>query len=115
MYNSERPEIEELPSTAQLLRSTIIALGVALAILVTVVLPAEYGIDPTGAGRALGLTPMGETKKGLEREAEQDRKSNGRRELWARAAVSGPPGRGDRDGGNWVPICHSPDLHMVTR
>lgn len=49
-------------SRQQLLRSTLIALGVAAAILVTVVWPAEYGIDPTGAGRVLGLTAMGESK-----------------------------------------------------
>lgn len=56
MYNSEKPAPEELPSTAQLVRSTIIALIAAIAILVTIVLPAEYAVDPTGAGRALGLT-----------------------------------------------------------
>jgi hypothetical protein len=38
------------------------ALGVAAALLVVVVIPAEYGIDWTGAGRALGLTTMGEQK-----------------------------------------------------
>ncbi len=36
--------------------------GVAALLLVTVVLPAEYGIDWTGAGRLLGLTKMGEQK-----------------------------------------------------
>jgi hypothetical protein len=33
-----------------------LALFVALALLVTVVLPAEYNIDPLGTGEALGLT-----------------------------------------------------------
>ena len=33
------------------------------------VLPAEYGIDPTGVGRALGLTQMGEIKVQLAEEA----------------------------------------------
>ena len=28
------------------------------AILVTIVLPAEYGLDPLGTGRALGLTRL---------------------------------------------------------
>jgi len=77
MYNSEKPDLDELPSTAQLLRSTAIALVAALAILVTIVLPAEYAIDPTGAGRVLGLTEMGEIKEGLAKEAEQDKKSHG--------------------------------------
>jgi hypothetical protein len=42
--------------------STVIALLVAVLILTTVVLPAEYGIDPTGAGQLLGLTRIGQLK-----------------------------------------------------
>ncbi|MGQ5702858.1 transmembrane anchor protein [Sandaracinobacteroides sp. A072] len=38
----------------------------------TVVLPAEYAIDPTGAGRALGFTQMGEVKAQLAAEAAAD-------------------------------------------
>ncbi|HYD25937.1 MAG TPA: hypothetical protein VEB68_14200, partial [Croceibacterium sp.] len=34
------------------------AVAVAAAGLVVFVLPAEYGIDPTGAGAALGLTQL---------------------------------------------------------
>lgn len=59
----------ELPSAGKLLRSTLIALAVAVVLLVTVVLPAEYGVDPTRIGRALGLTQMGEIKVSLAREA----------------------------------------------
>jgi hypothetical protein len=59
----------ELPSSRTLLRSTLIALAVAAALLVTVVLPAEYALDPTGVGRVLGLTQMGEIKMSLAREA----------------------------------------------
>ncbi|MBB3019468.1 hypothetical protein FHR70_002533 [Microvirga lupini] len=73
MYNTDMPSRAELPSSAQLLRSTAIAAGVAAALLVTVVLPAEYGIDPTGVGRALGLAEMGEIKTQLHDEAEADR------------------------------------------
>ena len=57
------------PSARQLLRSTIIAALVAVALLVTCVLPAEYGKDPTGVGRLLGLTQMGEVKLALAEEA----------------------------------------------
>lgn len=57
------------PSARTLLRSTLIALGVAALILVTIVLPAEYGVDPTGIGRPLGLTQMGQIKMALEKEA----------------------------------------------
>lgn len=44
-----------VPSLGRLLTATFVALVVAAAILVTVVLPAEYNIDPLGTGRALGL------------------------------------------------------------
>jgi hypothetical protein len=73
MFNAQKPSLDELPSSAQLLRSTIIAAASAAAILVTVVLPAEYGIDPTGIGGALGLAEMGELKTQLAEEAEADR------------------------------------------
>ena len=59
----------ELPSSRTLLRSTAIAAGVAALLLVLVVLPAEYGVDPTGVGRLLGLTKMGEIKVALAKEA----------------------------------------------
>lgn len=75
MYNSDLPTRAELPSSARLKRSTIIASIVAAALLVTVVLPAEYGIDPTRAGRLLGLTQMGEIKTQLAREAAADRQA----------------------------------------
>jgi hypothetical protein len=73
MFNKERPSLEELPSSAQLVRSTVVAGASAAVILVTVVLPAEYGIDPTGVGRVLGLQEMGEIKSQLADEAEADR------------------------------------------
>jgi hypothetical protein len=50
------------PTRRQLNRATLLALGSAAAILVTAVLPAEYGVDPTGIGRVLGLTAMGERR-----------------------------------------------------
>jgi hypothetical protein len=46
---------QALPSTARLVRATLVSLVVAAVILVTTVLPAEYGIDPTGIGARLGL------------------------------------------------------------
>ena len=73
MFNAEKPNLDELPSSKQLIRSTLIAGASAVAILVTVVLPAEYGIDPTGIGRAIGLSEMGEIKTQLADEAEADR------------------------------------------
>jgi len=72
MFNTKLPTINELPTSRQLLRSTVIAIGVAAALLVTVVMPSEYAIDPTGAGRVLGLTQMGELKITLAEEAAAD-------------------------------------------
>ncbi|HHW2549767.1 TPA: transmembrane anchor protein, partial [Pseudomonas aeruginosa] len=51
MYNVSKPTLDDLPSSKQLLRSTLIALVAAIAILVGIVLPSEYAIDPTGIGR----------------------------------------------------------------
>ncbi|MFH1553264.1 MAG: transmembrane anchor protein [Pseudomonadota bacterium] len=73
MYNTDIPTRAELPNSAQLLRSTVIAIVAAAAILVSIVLPAEYAIDPTGIGRMLGLAEMGEIKAQLAAEAEKDR------------------------------------------
>jgi hypothetical protein len=56
MYNSPIPSQAELPSSGQLIRSTVIAAVTAVALLVTIVLPAEYGVDPTGsAARSVSL------------------------------------------------------------
>ena len=71
MHN-HKPSSSDLPTSRQLLRSTVIALIVAVALLVAVVLPAEYAIDPTGIGRVLGLTEMGEIKGQLADEAAND-------------------------------------------
>ncbi len=72
MYNIAKPTPDDLPTSKQLLRSTLIALVIAIAILFTVVLPSEYAIDPTGIGRMLGLTEMGEIKTQLAEEAAID-------------------------------------------
>ena len=39
-------------------RATAVAFAIAVVVLVVAVLPAEYGIDPLGTGRALGLTAL---------------------------------------------------------
>lgn len=46
------------PSFRSLVLSTIAAIFLAVVILVVAVLPAEYGIEPTGLGKRLGLTPL---------------------------------------------------------
>src|SRR5262249_4059208 len=39
-------------------KATVVALLVAAVLLITAVLPAEYGIDPLGTGKALHLTDL---------------------------------------------------------
>jgi hypothetical protein len=45
----------DVPSGKSLARATVISLLIAGALLISVILPAEYGVDPTGIGRAIGL------------------------------------------------------------
>jgi len=72
MFNSNIPSDREVPSTVKLIKSTILAAIAAGVLLVTVVMPSEYGIDPTGVGNAIGLKRMGEIKVSLAEEAAAD-------------------------------------------
>ncbi len=73
MYNANIPSDQEVPSTGKLIKSTILAAVVAGLLLVTIVMPAEYGIDPSGIGSVTGLKRMGEIKVSLAKEAAADR------------------------------------------
>lgn len=77
MHNAPKPNIEDLPTKAQLRRSTLIAGIGAVFIGVCIYLPAEYGSDPTGVGSILGLTEMGEIKQQLAAEAAADEALHG--------------------------------------
>jgi hypothetical protein len=46
------------PSMATLAKTTAMSLAIAGILLVTVILPAEYNLDPLGTGRILGLTEI---------------------------------------------------------
>ena len=65
MFNTHNPPENDLPTSSQLLKSTMAAIGVGCALFILVILPAEYGTDPTGVGELLGLKKMGEIKIGL--------------------------------------------------
>ena len=55
----EEPTVRvEPPLVTKILTATGVALIVAALILVLFVLPAEYGIDPIGTGKRLGLTEL---------------------------------------------------------
>ena len=49
---------EGLPSNKSLIKATFVAFFTGCILLVTIILPAEYGVDPTGLGDKLGLTQM---------------------------------------------------------
>src|SRR6516165_3865803 len=49
--------VEPYPKKA-IATATVVALLVAAVLLITAVLPAEYGIDPLGTGKALHLTDL---------------------------------------------------------
>lgn len=77
MHNAPRPNLEDLPTRAQLRRSSIIAGIGAVMIAVMIYMPAELGKDPTGVGTLLGLTEMGEIKQQLAQEAAEDAELHG--------------------------------------
>jgi hypothetical protein len=54
----EHPPSAEAVSVGALWTAIAWAFVVASAVLVTIVLPAEYGVDPLGTGRAFGLTAL---------------------------------------------------------
>lgn len=58
MTRVTEPAFATLPAKRQLVITTFVAAFLATAILVTIVLPAEYGIDPLGTGAALGLAAL---------------------------------------------------------
>lgn len=69
MLPSHTPKPNDLPTSKQLLKSTFIAILIAALVLIIAVLPAEYGVDPTGLGKSLGLQKMGQIKAELVQES----------------------------------------------
>lgn len=54
------------PSKSTLLKGGLFALLVAMIVTVVFVLPAEYGVDPTGIGAKLGILQLAETTQAEE-------------------------------------------------
>jgi hypothetical protein len=82
------PAVSAPPSARRLLRSLAVSAVVAIAILVAIVLPAEYGVDPTGIGRVLGLQQMGALKMALAAEVAEHAAEE---EAASVSAVAAPP------------------------
>ncbi|PLR09223.1 transmembrane anchor protein [Caulobacter flavus] len=89
MFNANRPARSDLPTTQQLLKSTGLAAVIAGGLLVAVVLPAEYGIDPTRLGSVFGLTEMGRIKRQLA--AEEAAEASSAPAVAADAPAAAPP------------------------
>lgn len=73
-------------SAVTLARACFASLAAGTAILVLFVLPAEYGIDPTGLGGAIGLTAMAQPV-----DAADEMPATARSEEGANAAMPVPP------------------------
>ncbi len=67
MYNTDLPTRAELPSAMKLMQSTILAAIVALTLLITIVMPSEYGIDPTGVAVCWALNRWAKSKRSWRR------------------------------------------------
>jgi len=52
-------------STQTLIKASVLASVAATLIVVCLVLPAEYNVDPTGIGKSLGLTQLATTSNNL--------------------------------------------------
>jgi hypothetical protein len=86
-------------ASSGLLKSTMLAALIAGAILTTVVLPAEYGVDPTRVGAMLGLKEMGEIKMRLAKEdAEHETEAAAAAATPAAPAIACPPTPADSAG-----------------
>lgn len=68
---------EGLPSSKSLFKATGLAAAIGLVVLVTTILPAEYGIDPTGLGHTMGLTVLSQANASESEPAEASSPSSG--------------------------------------
>jgi hypothetical protein len=66
MSESENQNSRSTPPQGNLLKGALLALVAAAVVTVLFVLPAEYGVDPTGVGAKLGLLDIASTAEALE-------------------------------------------------
>lgn len=86
-----QPLPHELPGKPQLIAALLLFLVLFGVLLVTVILPAEKGIDPTGIGERLNLTRMGALKSAM---AENDSPLQGRPRSGDSVTLELDPGEG---------------------
>ena len=80
-----------LPPRRQLLIGTGVAFALAAVVLVVAVLPAEFGVDPLGAGRWLGLSGMSAESNDVSTQLMNEHE---RKFLNAKIRIDVPPGEG---------------------
>ena len=68
---------EGLPSSKSLFKATGVAAVIGGVVLVTTILPAEYGIDPTGLGQTMGLTVLSQANAAESTQPESESASSG--------------------------------------
>ncbi len=66
MNESDNQESQSAPSQGNLLKGALLALVTAAVVTVLFVLPAEFGVDPTGIGAKLGLLDLADTAESVE-------------------------------------------------
>jgi len=66
MSQSTTPSGFEPPSGKSIALGSSIACVVAIVVLILVVLPAEYGLDPTGLGAAIGVSQLSDPVRTIE-------------------------------------------------
>jgi len=66
MNETDNQESQTAPSQGNLLKGALLALVAAAVVTVLFVLPAEFGVDPTGIGAKLGLLDLAETSQPAE-------------------------------------------------
>jgi len=66
MNETDKQESQSAPSQGNLLKGALLALVAAAVVTVLFVLPAEFGVDPTGIGAKLGLLDLADTAQPAE-------------------------------------------------
>ncbi len=79
------------PSTKSLILLTLFSILLAIAILLVAIMPAEFGLDPTGVGKQLGLLKLAESPQTKIQaqiiECPEDKKAAGQSNLWKDTVV----------------------------
>ena len=67
---TNEPDKIKPPSPRNILIAMGVALGIGLLVLLTTILPAEFGVDPLGIGNLTGLTDLSRTENPFEEQLE---------------------------------------------